>query len=333
MKKNSLIFMFFAFVFGAKAQDIHFSNPDQQPMHLNPGLAGIDATVQGNMNFRRQWSSLPVPFTTSSFAVEGRFNEGSRGKGGIFAGGLFLSNDKAGTLNVVTNTAQMNLAYHLILNRYTTIGFGLNAGFGQRSIDAASGRWGSQYDGTAYNASLAGGDLPSNPSFSYFDVGSGAALHYMPSNQFDLKAGLAVFHLNTPGFSFTSSDSAVLRPRYSLFTSTDITVSGTRGAFQPAFYLQFHNKAFELLYGVNYQYQLTKGARFTGRSRPASFSLGLFNRFKDALICRTQFEKDMYTLGFSYDINISNLISSSNGRGGFELYFRFRFDSGRVKRR
>jgi len=308
MKKNSLIFMFFAFVFGAKAQDIHFSNPDQQPMHLNPGLAGIDATVQGNMNFRRQWSSLPVPFTTSSFAVEGRFNEGSRGKGGIFAGGLFLSNDKAGTLNVVTNTAQMNLAYHLILNRYTTIGFGLNAGFGQRSIDAASGRWGSQYDGTAYNASLAGGDLPSNPSFSYFDVGSGAALHYMPSNQFNLKAGLAVFHLNSPGF-------------------------GTRGAFQPAFYLQFQNKAFELLYGVNYQYQLTKGARFTGRSRPASFSLGLFNRFKDALICRTQFEKDMYTLGFSYDINISNLISSSNGRGGFELYFRFRFDSGRVKRR
>jgi type IX secretion system PorP/SprF family membrane protein len=326
-------FFVYFIVANSVAQDIHFSNPDQQPLYLNPGLTGIDATVQGNLNFRRQWSSLPVPYTTSTFSVEGRFNERSRGKGGIIAGGLFLSNDKAGALNVVTNTAQMNLAYHLVLNRYTSIGFGLNAGFGQRSIDASSGRWGSQYDGTAYNAGLAGGDLPSNPSFSYFDIGSGAVLHYQPDNQFDLKAGLAVYHLNRPGFSFVTNDSADLSPRYSFFTTTDIAVSGTRGSFQPAFYLQLQNKAFELMYGVSYRYILTNGSRFTGRKRPASFSIGLFNRFKDALICRTQFEKDMYTLGFSYDITISDLISASNGRGGFELYFKFRYDSGRVKRR
>jgi type IX secretion system PorP/SprF family membrane protein len=315
------------------AQDIHFSNPDQQPLYLNPGLAGVDATVQANVNFRKQWSSLPVPFTTSTVSVEGRFNEGARGKGGIIAGGLFLSNDKAGALNVVTNTAQMNLAYHLIINRYTSIGIGLNVGFGQRSIDATSGRWGSQYDGTAYNASLAGGDLPSSASFSYVDIGSGAALHYHPNNQFDLKAGLAVFHLNRPGFSFVNNDSADLSPRYSIFTTTDMAVSGTRGSFQPAFYLQLQNKAFELTYGVSYQYLLASGSKFTGRKRPASMSIGLFNRFKDALICRTQFEKDMYTLGFSYDVNISDLISASNGRGGFEIFLRFRFDSGRVKRR
>ena len=170
-------------------------------------------------------------------------------------------------------------------------------------------------------------------TFSYFDAGSGAALHYHPNNQFDLKAGLAVYHLNRPGYSFVTKDSAELSPRYSIFTTTDIAISGTRGAFQPAFYLQLQNKAFELIYGVSYQYLLTSGSRFTGRKRPASFSIGLFNRFKDALICRTQFEKDMYSLGFSYDVNISDLISASNGRGGFELYFRFRFDSGRVKRR
>ncbi|MFN9114828.1 MAG: type IX secretion system membrane protein PorP/SprF, partial [Bacteroidota bacterium] len=56
--------------------------------------------------------------------------------------------------------------------------------------------------------------------------------------------------------------------------------------------------------------------------------LGMFYRLQDAAVARVMFEYDLFSLGFAYDINLSNLTSVTNSVGGFELFMRYNFGDG-----
>ena len=51
--------------------------------------------------------------------------------------------------------------------------------------------------------------------------------------------------------------------------------------------------------------------------------VGTHLRFKDAFIPSVQLEVAEYTLGFSYDMNVSGLKSATSGKGGFEISLRY----------
>ncbi len=53
---------------------------------------------------------------------------------------------------------------------------------------------------------------------------------------------------------------------------------------------------------------------------------GLFIRHKDAVIVVLGIDYKSYTLGLSYDINISKLKTASNSRGGFEISVTYRLN-------
>ena len=56
--------------------------------------------------------------------------------------------------------------------------------------------------------------------------------------------------------------------------------------------------------------------------------IGLFNRFKDAMVGKFMMEYDQFSAGFAYDINISGLTEVSRARGGFELFLRYSMTPG-----
>ena len=47
--------------------------------------------------------------------------------------------------------------------------------------------------------------------------------------------------------------------------------------------------------------------------------VGAFMRFRDALIPAIKIDYDPFSIGLSYDVNVSQLKTASQGRGGFEL--------------
>ncbi len=49
------------------------------------------------------------------------------------------------------------------------------------------------------------------------------------------------------------------------------------------------------------------------------FNLGSYIRWGDAIIPAIKLESNAFTIGLSYDVNISSLATVSEGRGGFEL--------------
>lgn len=319
-------------VFG---QDIHFSQMEFSPLTLNPALAGANSPMQGIVNYRSQWKSVAMPYKTIAASFDARFNENKRQKSGIIAGGINLFNDQSGDLKVNTNYANLSLAYHLLLDRTSTLGLGIYTGFGQRSINPSAGRWGSQYNGIEYDKAISSGETIGNQSFGFLDAGAGILYTYKrnqgymtQNNQLAFNAGFAAYHVNRPGYSFVDQNAERLYVRWSGFVNSTIGLQNSNGVLLPGIYFQRQKTSMEILYGLYYQIMLDEGSKFTGYSRPMSIYLGLFNRYKDAMVGKFMFEWDQYAAGFAYDINISSLKEVSNTKGGFEIFLRFNMGDG-----
>lgn len=338
MRKNIRTFVLAslsAVAMNAFAQDTHFSFSEFSTMSLNPGLAGANSPLQGVVNFRSQWNSVAEPFQTVAASFDARFNENKRRKSGIIAGGINFYNDRAGDVRVTTNNVNLNLAYHLLLDDNNKLGIGIYGGYGQRSLNANGGKWGSQYNGLTYDASVDPGETFANANFGYLDAGAGILYSYGSNGGYmnqnidrKINAGFAVYHVNRPKYSFINAENERLYMRMSAFVNAEIGIANTRGTIMPGVYYHRQKNAQEIFLGANYKYNLHEGSRHTGFTRPIALYLGLYGRLKDALVGKFMFEYDQFMAGFGYDINISSLNEVSRARGGFELFLRFNAGDG-----
>lgn len=338
MKKNlrTLLLIFgSSVIFNAYCQDVHFSFAEYSNMNLNPALAGANSPMQGVINYRNQWSSVGEPFQTIAASFDGRFNENKRNKSGIFAGGISFYNDQAGDIRVSTSSVNLNLAYHLLINDNNTIGLGIYGGFGQRSLNAASGKWATQYNNGSYDASINSGEVFSNTNFGFVDAGAGLLYTYNSGGGYmrqnkntRINAGLAFYHVNQPYFSFISTNTEKLYMRISGFANAEIGIANTSGSILPGVYYHRQGNAQEILLGANYKILMSEGSKVTGFNRPMAFYVGAFGRLKDAFIAKFMFEFDQFMTGVSYDVNMSSLNDVSRARGGVELFLRFNTSSG-----
>ena len=79
----------------------------------------------------------------------------------------------------------------------------------------------------------------------------------------------------------------------------------------------------EITFGTMIKYKLKEESKYTGVIKSTVLSLGCFYRNRDAVIPYFLMEMDKYTIGISYDTNISSLTAATTGRGGFEISLRF----------
>lgn len=307
------------------AQDVHFSQMEYAPLQLNPALVGLNSPLQAIVNYRSQWNSVADPYNTISASVDGRLSKEKARRKGILAGGIQLYSDKAGDTKVVTNTATVQLGYHIRLDRTSTLGFAIYGGFGQRSIVASNGRWASQYNGLSYDATSASGESFANQGFSFFDAGAGFVYAYRGPKESDpeITYGLATYHVNNPNYSFLNQSSEKLAMRWSTFLNAKFTFNNSKSSFLPGVYWQYQRQSNEIMLGAYYRYRLSEGAKITGFTSSSALSFGLFTRFKDAVIAKFLVEWEQFSTGFSYDLNVSSLTAVSRAKGGFEVFIRY----------
>jgi type IX secretion system PorP/SprF family membrane protein len=312
------------------AQDVHFSQASSSPLTLNPALAGANNVTQAIVNYRTQWRSVASPYSTIAASFDMRLNEASRQKKGIFAMGLNLYNDQSGDLNLATTNANLNMAYHLLIDRQSTIGGGIYIGFGQRSISTSSGQWANQFNGDFYDANLQSGEAAFADKINYFDVGTGFVYTYRGSENYmtrndqkEYNVGFAVYHLNRPDYSFMAAKNEQLYMRFSGFANAIIGINNSRNSLMPAIYFHRQKTATEFLFGTYWRYRIQEASKVTGFNKGSYLSLGAFYRTNDALVAKAMFEMFDYSVGFAYDINVSSLTSVSKARGGFELFLRY----------
>lgn len=294
------------------AQDLHFSQPYMQPPAINPALTGVMVGPWRAMAaYRDQWSSVPVAYRTVSAGADAKLWKKARA---MAAGGLFLSHDQAGDLGLRWTQVGITGSYAQALGESQALSVGAGLGAIQRSFDFSSLRVKNQWDGTQYVPGLPTKELLADATGANLTLSAGLNWHFQPQGtRTRIDLGAAGAHLNQPALSFDENDPYQLPTRW---------VANGFGAWQigDATDLVFYGlwqrmeSAGETLAGAGARRILTSGV-----ANHTALQLTLGIRPGDALIPAIQVERNDWTVGFSYDANISGFDVATHQRGGFEL--------------
>lgn len=315
-----LIALFPAFIVAVQAegQDIHFSQFFEAPLLRNPSLAGIfngDIRVQGV--YRNQWGNVTIPYKTGSFNIEYKKPVGHVDD--YITTGVQLVYDKAGTTNFTTTNFFPAINYHKSLGgekrQYLSLGF--MGGIIQRRLDRSKITTNSQFNGTGFNPSMADGETFANSHYSYLDGSVGMTYNSVISAdkpQDNYFAGVAYHHFNRPKNSFYQRPDIELNPKWVFSAGMRFTVNETSYVTLQADH-SIQGLANETIGGALYSVKI--GNDF---ERPDYVvNLGGFLRLQDAFIPVIKLDYNPFSIAVSYDINVSELKTASQGQGGMEL--------------
>ncbi|MBI4947429.1 MAG: PorP/SprF family type IX secretion system membrane protein [Bacteroidetes bacterium] len=345
--RNSFLGAVLLSVTVASAQDIHFSQFDQSPLTLNPGLAGTTTWLRAAMMYRTQWRAVTdKPYNTiaASFDIKSKkhwikiknaTSKFRKSDESGFGWGVNFFNDKAGDGKMGTLQANGSLAYQIYLSGKSMLALGFQGGILQRSIDVTNFHWGTQYDptsSTGYTTSPALADKAIanvNSSFIRGDGSTGLVYAYKKSesrisgnDQLDIIVGASMFHLFTPKYSFLGENEK-LSQRIVFHGNAVIGINNTNIAIVPGYMVSMQGSNREIFAGGMIRYMLQQNSIVTGFVKGAYLYAGGYYRNKDAFVATALFEFSSFGVGMSYDFNISGLKTVSSGRGGLEITLRF----------
>lgn len=299
-------------VAGGYAQGMHFSQYWNAPLLVNPANTALlpDANYRLGAQYRQQWASIPVPYTTISVFGEAQLLRGVEGSNWLGIGGAFW-NDRAGAGQLEQTRGDLYMAYHLQLGERHMVSLGASAGIVQRKVDFSRLIFDRQWDGFKFDEALKSGEPMDMRQAGYTDIGVGLNYAFFPNENFYLKIGGSVGHLNQPTETFyNASHKLGMRPTGN--AEAIIRVSPTV-ILTPSLYFTMQQNAWEGLYGTLAEF------RVGGDEVAGSFIIGAFHRWGDAIVGAAGYQWGDIRLTSSYDYTLSTLRSANNGRGAFEI--------------
>jgi type IX secretion system PorP/SprF family membrane protein len=328
MKKLKLIgvvlVLFGTSVFGQ--QDVHFSQFFASPLTLNPANAGIfNGDLRAIMNYRSQWGSISKPYNTMAASVD--LPVLKKMKGGMFGIGLNFLKDDAGDSKMSTVKYAFSLAYHLDVsggqhNHYLSVGF--QAGMIQRSMSLGNLTWNDQWDGASFDQSISTVDQLGGTTVNALDVASGVHWFYSPDRDKTFFAGFSMFHINSPDVGF-NAESPLIK-KYTFHGGSDVNISGGTMGLLPNFVFVKQGPNQYMDVGVELKYYLQESTKFTNYKNQMYITIGPYLRWGDATYIVSRFNWNGVTASVSYDFNLSELSTVSNGNGGFEFMLGYKMD-------
>ena len=291
------------------AQDIHWSQFNDNPLFQNPGNAGnFNGDVRFVGNYRDQWRRVTVPFSTINATVDAKLL-----KHKALSGGLMLFHDAVGDGKFRTTEVQANISYLLKLSSDSvhTLRSGINLGMNHRQLVFNNFYFDNQYDGIQFNPGLPTGEYLTSDKKTNFSIGVGAVYRYHRDKRFNFSAGVGLFNLNKPNQGFYND--VIRRFDWDILPTISLSVQGKKGEGAKGIGLYREN-----IIGARAKYTLVNRL---GEYR--ALYGGLFYRNRDAAYISVGMDYQSLFVGISYDINFSKLVPASNARGGIEFAVRY----------
>jgi type IX secretion system PorP/SprF family membrane protein len=320
----------------ANAQDIHFSQFYQAPLQLNPALTGImNCNQRISANYRNQWASVlrDKAFNTGNFSYDQRVPVGRYDYMG-FGGSLW--DDRAGSLALHLTQIHGNFSYSKRMGggRYRSsasyLVMGVDVGIAQRGIDYADARWGNQASNGAHDPNLPSGETTifTRDQYIYPEVGAGLMWFSVIDRNTNWFIGGAYHHINRANQSFTGDKFIGLYSKFTIHGGAEFRIADRIGLI-PGAVILLQGPSFETNLGTSLKFLLgstktTEEAIQFGLWARLANKTGANNKssggvLMDALIASTKFDYNQFSIGFSYDLNVSSLTPASHSNGGFEF--------------
>lgn len=328
---NSLHIVFcicFLFIGGQAvfAQDVHFSQVQQSPLSYSTSSVG---DFNGRHRFmasqRKQWRSVTTPFDTWAISYDARLrpwtdifsNKSNNTKScpeqfGRWNAGISLVRDRAGDSRFTTNMVNFITSYNTSLGDLD-FSPSIGLGFASMSLDMSQLNFDNQWTGLVYDPSIQSGEVLATQSFSYFQMHAGVMVKQDLSNSGYWKVILGANNLSSPKQSWFDNAFVRLDKRYTAQAIVHLQAS-SKVQVQPSLMWMTQGKYKELIVGGEVYTQL-KQSKWQRRTLIS----GVFWRAADAGFLTLGMQYDDWRVSMSYDLNISDLSTASNNKGGFEL--------------
>ena len=299
-----------------QAQSYHFSQFFSTPLLTNPANTGFtDGAFRIASNIRSQGTGGGNPYFTGYLSADVGLLRDKLPLGHKAGVGLYLMNDHSLGSAVQTNAAGVSAAYNLGLDTYGehSIGVGFQATYYQRRIDYSKLTFENQYGAGGFDGSLPVGEPLDVNSKQFFDVNAGINYNRIVENK-AFFAGLSVYNILGHKENFLTEDFHL--PRRFLFQG-GAQVSFDYGKLYTSLTSMYQGGASETTLGAAYGYPLSDEER-------NDLMLGMWYRFKDAVIPYIGFQRSNLSVGLSYDVTISDLQLGAQTHNAFELTLMFR---------
>jgi type IX secretion system PorP/SprF family membrane protein len=281
----------------AKAQDPEFTQFYANPLYLNPALAGSNICPRVCINYRNQWPAISGTYVTTSASID-RYVFGI--KSGI---GLLVTNDNAGQGTLKTTNISAIYSKQIQINRNFSINAGLQATYGQKSIDWSKLTFGDMVDehrGFVYNTEET--QHLSKKSFVDFSAGAVAFSKYV-------FIGFAAHHLTQPDEGLQGTSKLPVKFTGHAGATIPVGPKSNETSISPNILYQQQQDFRQLNLGVYF----TKGALVGG----------LWYRNNDAIIVLLGFQHGVFKAGYSYDVTVSKLTNASAGSHEISIGMNF----------
>jgi type IX secretion system PorP/SprF family membrane protein len=299
---------------------MHFSQYYNAPLLLNPANTALmpDNDFRVGLNYRNQWSVVPVPYNTISAWVDAKVggNSNNENHNNWLGVGFSFFSDKAGDGNLSLAQAQGNLAYHLQLSRTFMLSLGLSGSYVQRSVNYDNLTFDAQWDGLTFNKNIGNAEKIGVIKTTYIKAAPGINFAWFPNENVYVKLGGSVDNINRPTESFykTSKNTLDYRPIGNLDM---LFKTGPVLIVNPSAYFSMQNGASELIVGSQFRTTLTN----TNQINPVvtQLILGAYDRLNDAIIGVAGVQIGGLQFMASYDFTMSQLAPYNASYGALEL--------------
>ena len=301
--------------FSGKAQDIHWSQFDYNPVFQNPANVGHfdGGDYRVHVNYRDQWRSVTVPFQT--FAASGEVKNILMGR--LSVGGFVVSDVVGdGRFRTVELQPIVSWLQPIDADSVHLLRVGGQIGLNYRQLNADAFTFDSQWNGANFDQSLPTNEMFMSESHWNANLGMGMSYEWLRAKRERLVVGTGLFNINRPNQGFFGEDikrpmrfNLFIRARYPLGFDLDLLPS-----------IQFNTQ------GSYRETMIGSLVRYTIKDRLGEYKAlvgGLYLRGRDAGVFVAGMEWQNWWGGISYDLNVSKLVPASRYRGGIEFSLRY----------
>jgi hypothetical protein len=208
---------------------------------------------------------------------------------------------------------------------------GAEVGLANRGINLLEARWGSQNRDGVFDGTINSGETiftqDGRDNFLFADVSAGLLWFSVFDENNNFYIGGAYDHINRANQSFDPNKFVPLFSKFTIHTGGEFEMTD-RVTLLPGIVGFLQGPYLQVNGGTSMRFLLGNSKRST-----EAIQFGLWTRLgnafnsgllMDALIVSTRFDYSQFSIGFSYDLNMSSLRPASRMNGGFEFALQYK---------
>ncbi len=319
MKKYIIILFLLLILSQTKGQDAHFSQFYSNPLYLSPSYAGSNESTRFILNYRDQWPTVPGSFVTSSFSIDHYFKNLKSGMGFIFFA------DQAGGGKMSTINVGYLYSYKIPITKQFYLQPGLSAYYYSRQVDYSMLTFSDQFFGSQF----VGSTSESLPTMKVQHADFAVSCLGYTANYW---TGFTIDHLMKMS-SVLSTDPRYSAMRISVFGGMKFNIKK-----------RTRRKDYDVIYtAFNFRQQADiRQLDIGGYYFKKPFMIGVWYRgiplgnkyaSSDALIYLIGFKTKSFTISYSYDMTVGELISKTGGSHEIALVYSINPQNSFIRKR